>query len=450
MAAGKSTRMKSALPKAAHPMCGLPIGRHVVEACRSAGIQRIIAVVGHEAEAVKAALGPDVEYVLQSEQLGTGHAVRSAEDLLAGQVDALAVLPADTPLIRPASVRALMDNCIHSGASATLLSALLDDPAMYGRILRDASGRHVTSIVEARDASPDILAIHEICTSIYAFNVHDLLPALGQLRSDNRQKEYYLTDVIGIFAASEKAVGAFIVPDATEALGINTRIELAEATAIMRKRTLDALMLVGVTMIDPSAVYADVTVSIEPDTVIYPNTILEGNTAIAGACVIGPNARIINSEIAEGVTIDCAHVEDSVVGPGTKIGPFARVRPGSELGRRVKVGNFVEIKNSHVADEVSAAHLSYIGDADVGAHTNIGAGTITCNYDGKKKHRTSIGANAFIGSNTVLNAPVEVGDGAFTGSGSVITKDIPADALGLSRPQLIIKEGWAKRRREAP
>ncbi|MCC6485587.1 MAG: bifunctional UDP-N-acetylglucosamine diphosphorylase/glucosamine-1-phosphate N-acetyltransferase GlmU [Armatimonadetes bacterium] len=439
--------MKSALPKAAHPMCGRPVGRHVVEACRSAGIERIAAIVGHQAEAVKAALGDDVEHIVQSEQLGTGHAARCAEQALAN-VDYVAVFPADTPLILPGTIRAMLDDCIASDSAATLLSALLDDAAMYGRILRDPASSHVTAIVEAKDAAPEVLAIKEICTSIYAFRVRDLMPALHQLRSDNRQQEYYLTDVIGIFSASGKKVNAYVAPDSTEALGINTRVELAEATAVMRRRILNDLMLGGVTMIDPASVYADVGVTIEPDTVVYPNTILQGSTTIAGSCSIGPNARISNSAIGQGVTIENAVIEDSTVAAHSRIGPFARIRPGSEIGRAVKIGNFVEVKNSRVADEVSASHLSYLGDADVGQRTNIGAGTITCNYDGKRKHRTTIGANAFIGSNTILNAPVEVGDGALTGSGSVITKDIPPDALGISRPQLIIKEGWAKRRRE--
>ncbi len=447
MAAGKSTRMKSAVPKAAHPMCGKPVARHIVDACIDAGIERIIVVVGYEAEVVKSAAGDCAVYVTQDEQLGTGHAVKIAREAI-GDADYLAVFPADTPLIRPDTIRKMLDSCIQEKTAATLLSALIDDPAMYGRIVRDKTGKRVLGIVEAKDALPDVLAINEICTSIYAFDTAALLPALEELRSENRQKEYYLTDVIGIFVKQGLVVEAHIADDSSEALGINNRVELASATSEMRKRIAENHMLNGVTIVDPATTYIDVGVEIGADTTLYPNTILERRTRIGPGCVIGPNSHIISSVIQDGAIVNSSVVEDSEIGQGARVGPFSRIRPQSNIGQSAKIGNFVEIKKSIIGEKVSLGHLTYVGDSEIGARTNIGAGTITCNYDGKNKHRTKIGSDAFIGSNTVLNAPVEVGDGAFTGSGSVITKDIPADALGLSRSELVIKEGWAKRRRE--
>jgi len=448
MAAGKSTRMKSLLPKAAHPLCGRPIARHVVDTCREAGIQRVIVVVGHEAEAVEAAIGRDVEYVTQEQQLGTGHAVRCTEDLLAGFDGVLAVLPGDAPLVRPDSLACMLQECEQSACAASLLTARLDEPGMYGRILRDQNGR-VAGIVEAKDASAEVIAIREICTSIYAFKAAHLFPALRELSPENRQNEYYLTDVIAILADKGMAIAATVTEDPQEVLGINTRIELAEAAAIMRHRILESHMLNGVTVIDPSATYVDVGVRIGQDTVLYPGTIVEGQSRVGSGCVVGPNARIVDCTIGDSVTIDNSVAVGSTVGDGTRVGPFSRLRPGSIIGERVIIGDFVEIKNSTVGAGVSLAHMTYIGDSEIGDGTNIGAGTITCNFDGRRKHRTVIGKGAFVGSHTTLNAPVTVGDGAFIGSGSVITKDVPADALAVGRAQQIIKEEWARRRREA-
>lgn len=421
---------------------------HVVEACRAAGISRIVVVVGHEADVVRAAIGSGVEYIKQSQQLGTGHAVRSAKELFQGFSGTLAVFPADTPLIRPETIARLMD--VGLDASAVLLTAVLDDPAMYGRIIRGPD-RQVLGIVEAKDASPDIIAIKEICTSIYAFKADDLFPALNELSPENRQGEYYLTDVIRIFEHQGKHIEAFITDDYREALGINNRIELADAAAVLGKRVLDYHMLNGVTMVNPASTYIDVDVEIGQDTIIYPGTIIEGpgSTRIGSGCVLGPHSRITDSILGDDVVVDHSVVLGSEVDEGTVIGPFSRLRPGSRIGARVKIGDFVEIKNSVVGDEVSLAHMTYIGDSEIGPRANIGAGTITCNFDGRRKNRTSIGQDAFVGSHTTLNAPVTVGDGAFIGSGSVIDKDVPADALGIARTRQVNKEGWAKRRRKA-
>ena len=447
MAAGKSTRMKSRLPKAVHPLCGRPVAMHVIQACRDAGLERVIVVVGHEADAVRQTLGEGVEYVTQDRQLGTGHAVMCAEQALQDFDGVLAVLPADTPLIRPESIARMVEDCESRGCAASLLTAEMQDPAMYGRIVRSPSG-DVERIVEAKDAPPEILAIREICTSIYAFDARRLFPALRRLSPENRQQEYYLTDVIGIFRSEGWPVSATVVEDATEVMGINTRVELADATAVLRDRIRRRLMLDGVTMLDPASVHVDVDVEIGQDTVIYPGCVIEGRTRIGSGCVIGPHSHIVDSVLEDGVSFEASVAVEAEVGRGTRVGPYSRLRPGARLGENVIIGDFVEIKNSVIHEGVSIAHMTYIGDAEVGAHTNIGAGTITCNYDGRRKHRTVIGAGAFVGSHTTLNAPVTVGDGAFIGSGSVITKDVPPDALALGRAQQIIKEGWARRRRE--
>lgn len=448
MAAGKSTRMKSSRPKAAHSICGKAIGRHIVDACLEAGIARIVVVVGHEPELVMQAIGPDVTYVTQKEQLGTGHAVICAKEAFRGFTGSLAVLPADTPLIRSASIRAMMESLEASGSAATLLTAILDDAGSYGRIVRGEDGL-VRQIREARDATPDILSIREINTSIYAFDSSQLFPALQRLTPENRQKEYYLTDVIGIFVQDGQSVTATIAEDWRECVGINTRVELAQAAALMRERILTGHMLDGVSILDPATVYIDAGVTIGRDTAILPGTLIEGKTSIGSNCEIGPYSRILDSEIADNVKIEFSHLQEATVQKGVRIGPYARLRPGAVIEEGCKLGNFIEVKNSTLHPKVALGHLSYIGDAEVGAGTNIGAGTITCNYDGKTKHRTTIGEGSFIGSDTILNAPVTIGDGAFTASGSVVSKDVPPDALAISRPQLVIREGWAKRRREA-
>ena len=448
MAAGKSTRMKSSRPKAAHEICGRAIGRHIVDACFKAGIGRVVVVVGHEPEQVKQAIGEDVIYVTQHQQLGTGHAVMSAKDAFHGFAGSLAVLPADTPLIRAESIRVMMESLETTGSAATLLTAVLDEAGSYGRIVRGGDGM-VQEIREAKDANEDILAIREINTSIYAFNSSLLFPALDNITSENQQKEYYLTDVIGVFVKEGRQVTASVAEDWRECVGINTRVELAEATALMRQRILSGHMLAGVTILDPASVYIDSGVTIGQDTVIGPGTLLEGNTRIGANCEIGPYTRIKDCEISDCVKIEFSHLDQARVLSGVKMGPYARLRPGSVIEAGCKLGNFVEVKNSTLHEKVALGHLSYIGDAEVGSGTNIGAGAITCNYDGKTKHRTTIGEGAFIGSDTILNAPVTVGDGAFTASGSVVSKDVPPDALAISRPQLVIREGWAKRRREA-
>jgi len=448
MAAGKSTRMKSRLPKPLHPLCGKPLLSYLLDACQSAGVSRVLVVVGHEAERVQQAFQGRAEFVLQEEQRGTGHAVMCAAPLLEGYTGDLLVLPGDTPLIDGNTLRQLITHHQHSGADATLLSAHLPHEAgMYGRVLRDASGR-VLGIVEAKDATPEQLAIREINTSVYCFRAPLLFEALQHIRPDNAQGEYYLTDVIGLMVQQGRRVEAVAAEDWQVTLGVNTRVELADVASRLRRRILERLMLSGVTIVDPANTYVDADVQVGQDTTIHPNTYLLGNTVIGEECEIGPMARIENSQIGNRTRVLASQVVESRLGDDVRVGPFANLRPGTVVGNGSKIGDFVEVKNAVIEENVSMAHLTYVGDAHVGANTNIGAGTITCNYDGKRKHRTVIGKGCFIGSHATLIAPVEIGDGAYVAAASPITDDVPPDSLAIARCRQVVKEGWAKRRRE--
>ena len=447
LAAGKSTRMKSRRPKALHALLGQPLLRWAVDAAQGAGAARTVLVVGHQAALVQEAMGPELEYVLQAEQKGTGHAVQMAESLLRDWDGPLLVLPGDAPLLSDSLLEALLAHHTHSGAAATLLTAVLDDAGAYGRIVRDADTGRVRAIVEARDASPDQLLIREIGTSVYAFDPAALFDALAQITPQNAQGEYYLTDAVAYLATQGRIVEALVSPDADVVRGVNTRPELVELRALMQARIHHAHGLAGVTILDPLTTYIDAGVKIGLDTTIHPFTLLSGVTDIGQNCEIGPGARISDSRLGDGVSVRDSHVTASEVGDDCRIGPFANLRPGTVLGRAVKLGDFVETKNATLGDGVSAGHLSYLGDAEIGARTNIGAGTITCNYDGENKHRTVIGADAFIGTHSTLVAPVTLGEGAWTAAGSAITENIPAGALGIGRARQVNKEGWARAKR---
>ena len=444
LAAGKSTRMKSNRPKALHALLGQPLLRGAVDAAQGAGASRTILVVGHQADLVREAMGPDLEYVLQAEQKGTGHAVLMAESLLRDWDGPLLVLPGDAPLLSDSLLEALLAHHTHSGAAATLLTAVLDDAGAYGRIVRDDETGRVQAIVEARDASPEQLQIREISTSVYAFDPAALFDALSQITPQNAQGEYYLTDAVALLAASGRIVEALVSPDADVVRGVNTRPELVELRALMQARIHHAHGLAGVTILDPLTTHIDAAVKIGPDTTIHPFTLLSGVTDIGEDCEIGPGARISDSRLGNGVSVRDSHVTASEVGDECRIGPFANLRPGSVLGQKVKIGDFVELKNAVLGDGVSAGHLSYLGDAEIGPRTNIGAGTITCNYDGVDKHRTIIGADAFVGTHSTLVAPVTLGEGAWTAAGSAITENVPAGALGIGRARQVNKEGWAR------
>jgi len=451
LAAGKSTRMRSRRPKALHLLLGKPLLRWAVEAAAGAGAGRTVLVVGHEAERVQEAMGPELEYVLQAEQKGTGHAVQMAEALLGNWDGPLLVLPGDAPLLSASLLEALVARHTQTNAAATLLTATLEDAGSYGRIVRDPVTNQVQSIVEARDASPAQLLIGEISTSVYVFQPPALFAALRRITPQNAQGELYLTDVIALLASEGHTIEALVSPDPDVVRGINTRPELSELRQVLQARVHHALGLAGVTIVDPLTTHIDATVQIGQDTTIHPFTILCGVTDIGEDCEIGPGARLSDAKLGSGVSVRDSHIVASEVGDGCKIGPFANLRPGSVLGTNVKVGDFVELKNATLGDGVSAGHLAYLGDAEVGARTNIGAGTITCNYDPfltPTKNLTSIGADAFIGTHSTLVAPVTVGDGAYTAAGSTITDDVPADALALGRARQVVKPGWVSAKKK--
>lgn len=441
LAAGKGTRMKSEMPKALFRVCGVPMVELVIRAMHEVGVERPIVIVGHQAELVTEMIGPGCDYATQSEQKGTGHAALMAKEWLEGHDGPVLVAPGDAPLLTVESLRNLRCRHEESGAQATLATCHLADPTGYGRILRSGTGA-VVGIVEERDATTEEKQIDEINAGIYCFDAQTLLGVLPRLSAANAQGEYYLTDVVAQIVAD----GGRVVTSSMsfeEALGVNDRWQLAEAERILRKRILRRHALAGVTIRDPDTTSIGVDVEIEPDVEILPMTSLEGRTRVAVGAIIGPGSRVIDSEIGPGCRVLMSQVHGARLERGAKCGPFANLRPGSVLGEDAKVGNFVEIKKSVLGPGVAAGHLAYLGDAEIGAGTNIGAGTITCNFDGFSKHRTEIGANAFVGSNSTLVAPVTIGDGAIIGAGSVITKDVPADALGLGRARQENKEEWA-------
>ena len=442
LAAGKGTRMKSNLPKVLHEVGGKPMLRHVTSAAQAAGAVRLVVVVGFGGERVATVMGGEgLEYVTQAQQLGTGHAVMQAQTVLKEYRGTILLLCGDTPLLRTSTLQSLCRAHQESGAAATVLTAEPADPHGYGRILRNAGG-NVCGIVEQKDATPEQVRINEINTGIYCFEAGPLYAALEGLTCNNAQQEYYLTDVLAILTQSGQKVGAVKVDDFEETLGINSRVQLAEAEAILRRRKLMELMESGVTLMDPASTFIDSGVAIGRDTVIYPFTWIEGTTVIGEDCRIGPNVRIADSVIGNGVTLHFVYGHECSVEDGATVGPYVHLRPAAKLAAGVKVGNFVEIKNSQVGRGSKVPHLSYIGDTDMGSGVNIGCGAITVNYDGEKKHRTMIGDDAFIGCNTNLVAPVSVGDGAYTAAGSTITKDVPSRALGVGRARQMNIAGW--------
>lgn len=445
LAAGKGTRMKSALPKVLHKIGGKPMVQHVLDAAHMAGAARKVVVVGFGAESVETTLGSQAEYVVQAQQLGTGHAVMQANDLLQGFDGTVMILCGDTPLLRGETLAKLFAEHQAAKASATVLTACMDDPTGYGRVIRDDSGQ-VLRIVEQKDANSQELAVNEINTGIYCFERAALFDALRSINCDNVQGEYYLTDVIGILSKNQSKVWAVQVDDEQETLGINSRMQLAEAEKIRRRRKLVNLMDNGVTIMDIDSTFIDEEVSIGPDTVIYPFTWIEGTTNIGEGCEIGPSSRIQNSSIGDHTTLHFIYAHDCQIGNDVTVGPYVHLRPHTVLADGVKIGNFVEVKNSQVGVSSKIPHLSYIGDTDMGAGVNIGSGTITVNYDGKKKYRTTIEDGAFIGCNSNLVAPVIVKSGAYVAAGSTITKDVPSDALGVARARQTNIEGWTRKK----
>ncbi|MBW1918011.1 MAG: bifunctional UDP-N-acetylglucosamine diphosphorylase/glucosamine-1-phosphate N-acetyltransferase GlmU [Deltaproteobacteria bacterium] len=441
LAAGKGTRMKSELAKVLHPIMGRPMLAYSLETLNKLGVDKIIAVVGYQAEAVKAAFSSSpVTFVTQEPQLGTGHAVQVACQALGGYQGSVLVVCGDVPLLPSAYLEALYHQHCQTGVVATVLTVELAEPGSYGRIVKDGQG-NILKIVEARDAKPEELSIREINTGIYCFHVPFLVTALGNLRPDNDQQELYLTDVIAQAQARNLQVASLRAPEAMSFQGINNRVDLAVVSRQVRQQINERHMLAGVTLIDPETTYIEADVQIGPDTVIYPNCYLLGSTTIGPGCCLEPNVKIADSTLGARVIIKMSTViTGSVIADEVQIGPFAHLRPQSEIRERAKIGNFVEVKKSLIHTGVKAGHLTYLGDAEVGPEVNVGAGTITCNYDGQKKYRTVIEAGAFIGSNTALVAPVTVGAGAYVGAGSTITEDVPPDKLAIARGRQVIKE----------
>ena len=446
LAAGLGKRMKSRLPKVLHPVCGKPMVAHVLHAVREAGCERAVVVIGRGAPEVQAALGDAAEYALQPEPLGTGHAVMQAEPLLAGEDGVTLVVCGDTPLITARTIEAMFDLHRESGAAATILTAHVNDPAGYGRVVRDAAGT-VERIVEDKDCGPEERAIREINAGAYCFDTRRLFAALKNLTADNAQGEYYLTDVIGILRREGGTVAAYRTPDPDEIEGVNDRAALAKAQRLMRRRILLGHLANGVTVMDPDHTYIDADVKIGEDTVIYPGTHLKSGTVIGRDCTIGPGCDLAGTAVGDGTTVRYTVAEGAVIGNACNVGPFAYLRPGTRIGDHVRVGDFVEIKNSVIGDHSKVPHLSYVGDAAVGSRVNIGCGVITANYDGHNKFRTEIGDGAFIGSNVNLVAPVKIGRDAYVVAGSTITHDVGEGDVAIARERQVNKPGYAEKLR---
>lgn len=432
LAAGKGVRMCSEWPKVVHRLAGKPMLMYVVDALKAAGIDDICLVVGHGKEYVQKLFDGDrIRFVVQEEQRGTGHALMQAEKAV-DPASAVIVLAGDTPLLRASTIKNLRDFHENSQAAASVLSCKISKPRGYGRIIRNADSSFAR-IVEEKDAGEREKAINEINSGIYCFQAKEVFRALAQINTANAQGEYYLTDVLEIMKNEDKKVGILIAEVEEDIYGINDRIQLSQAESIIRKRKNTALMKNGVTIIDPSTTFIDRDVRIGRDTIILPFTMIEGNTIIGERCEIGPSSRINDSVIASDVSIESSRVKEARIADKCVIGPYSYLRPGAVLQQGVKVGDFVEIKKSTIGEDSKVPHLTYVGDAQVGRGVNIGAGTITCNYDGKNKYETILEDGAFIGSNTNLVAPVKIGKNAVTGAGSTISRDVPANSLGVER-----------------
>lgn len=447
LAAGMGTRMKSKLPKVLHKVGGKAMLQRVLNAADGAGAAKKVVITGHCAELVNELIGSQAVSVYQKEQLGTGHAVMQAENELKDFAGTVMVLCGDTPLLDSGELRKFYEEHVKAGSAATVLTAMMPNPYGYGRIIRNSEG-NVAGIVEEKDATAEQKAITEINTGIFCFEAPLLFEVLHTLTNDNAQGEYYLTDVLAKLNGMGKKVGAAVTADNAMVMGVNSRRQLAEAEAELRSRVLGRLMDGGVTIMDPASTYVDEDVKVGNDTVIYPQTWLEGTTEIGTDCVIGPSVRLTNVKVGNEVEMQFTYGHDCTVKNKVVMGPYVHLRPDAVLEDKVKIGNFVEVKNSHVGYGTKLPHLSYIGDSDIGSGVNIGCGCIMVNYDGKTKHRTTIGNNAFIGCNSNLVAPVTIGDGAYVGAGSTITKEVPQDALAIARAKQKNIEGWAAKKRE--
>ena len=447
LAAGQGTRMKSSLPKVLHPLCGRPMLWHVLESLKEVTTEKPVVVVGHGADEVTKYLGDSAQTVLQEPQLGTGHAAMQVESLLKGKTDMVVVTYADMPLLRGDTFKRLVETQRLNTGPFSLLTVRAEDPRGFGRIVRKADGT-VEAIVEEYVATPEQQQIKELNVGAYCFNADWLWDALKRIQKNPKKGEYYLTDIVEIAVKDNLPVQAVVHDDFIETIGINTRIHLSEAESAMRMRINREHMLNGVSMMNPEATYIEAGVQIGRDTTIMPNTYIHGNTVIGEKNVIGPNTIIRDTTIGNGCKILASVMEGAVLEDDVDMGPFARLRKGAHLKNHVHMGNFGEVKDSTLHEGVKMGHFSYIGNANVGAHTNIGAGTITANYDGEKKHITVIGEDVFIGSDSMLVAPLEIGNGARTGAGAVVTKNVPDDTLVVGMPARAIKKLERKKKKE--
>jgi len=446
LAAGMGTRMKSKMPKVLHKVCGKPLSKWVIDASKAAGADKVCAVVGHKAETVKEVLGDVCEFALQSEQKGTGHAVMQAIDVIKNSKGEVVILNGDTPLITAETINKAIEYHKNNGNQATVITAILDDATGYGRIVRDNDGS-VLKIVEQKDASEEEKKINEVNSGMYVFDAQSLVYALDKITPNNAQGEYYLTDTLEILLSAGKKIGGYAISDNDEIRGINDRVQLNEAEKIMQKRINEYHMRNGVTMRNPESVYIEDGVEIGNDTEICQNVTIKSGTKIGSDCVIGSGSMLDRAVIHDGVDVLSSVILESEVDEGTHVGPFAYIRPNCHVGKEVKVGDFVELKNSNIDDGTKISHLTYIGDSDVGKRVNFGCGTVTCNYDGKKKYRTTIGDDCFVGCNTNFVSPINVGDGVYIAAGSTITEDIPENSLSIARARQVNKEGWKDKRK---
>lgn len=443
LAAGEGKRMKSNIAKPLQQAAGKALVEWVLDAAEGAGTVQNIVVVGHQAEAVKAYLGSRVQYACQAEQLGTGDAVKQGMVPLVQRKGTVAVLVGDTPLVTADMLADCRREHEAAGRAATVITFVADDPYGYGRIVRREGS--LQKIVEQKDATPEEQAICECNSGMYFFDLEKLAAALDELNNDNAQGEYYATDLIEILLRHGETVGAYQT-EMEQTLGVNDKIQLSVAERILNARLVEAAMREGVTVIDPQTVHITAKVKVGRDTVLYPGTILEGETIIGENCQIGPNTTLTDCRVGSGCSVKMSVGVESEIGDDTNVGPFAYLRPNSRVGSRVKIGDFVEVKNSSVGDDTKVAHLTYIGDADVGQRVNFGCGTVVVNYDGKKKHRTTIEDDCFIGCNTNLVSPVHIHKGAYTAAGSTITDEVPEEALAIARSRQVVKADWKKKR----
>ncbi|MDU4933701.1 MAG: bifunctional UDP-N-acetylglucosamine diphosphorylase/glucosamine-1-phosphate N-acetyltransferase GlmU [Peptostreptococcaceae bacterium] len=445
LAAGKGTRMKSKYPKVIHKVCGKEMVNHVINVSQKSGVNDIVVILGHESDVVKERLPRDSMIAMQTEQLGTGHAVKMAKEYINDE-DTIVVLCGDTPLIKEDTLKRLFAYHLENEYHATVLTTKVDNPTGYGRIIRD-NNEDLLKIVEQKDANEEEKAVKEINSGIYCFNGKSLRESLDLIDNNNAQGEYYLTDTIYIMRDRGQKVGAYNGSTIEELMGVNSRVELSKAEEIMRRRINEAHMVNGVTIIDTNSTYIESDVEIGNDTIIYPGVMLKGNTKIGSNCVIEMNSAIENSIIGDNTEVKNSTIIDSVVGENTTVGPYAYLRPKSNIGNNVKIGDFVEVKNATIEDNSKASHLSYIGDAHVGKDVNIGCGVVFVNYDGKNKFKSVVKDGAFIGSNSNLVAPVIVEEDGYIATGSTITNDVPKGALAIARERQVVKEGWVEKKR---